>query len=297
MPPPCAAPAPPPNNLRIAKLHAPVAAVAERLVLRRAAAAQRVMFLRRAVAELDAHQLDCAGHRIRTVVEDGAALAGVARAPVVGAVAELRVGETHRAVRAIAERLVLRAAAAAQRHAAHIGAGRTRLPHEVRHLDRLRIVDQVTGPIGHGGDARLWHDAIVAPPMRRARTTAPPMGPAPRPTGAAGISFAPGSLDGMLCATDRCLTRMRDAIEAHFRGELELGRLVHRLAALLARAEVEQDWRDEFTMAWLELEQVLLIAADCREPELVPHSERVVLRVLSRLLPMVEIQLIARRGA
>jgi hypothetical protein len=50
-------------------------------------------------------------------------------------------------------------------------------------------------------------------------------------------------------------------------------------------------------MAWLELEQVLLIAADCGEPELVPHSERVVLRVLSRLLAMVEIQLIARRGA
>jgi hypothetical protein len=101
----------------------------------------------------------------------------------------------------------------------------------------------------------------------------------------------------MLCATDRTLTRMRDAIEAHFRGELELGRLVHRLAALLVRAEVSQDWHDEFTMAWLELEQLLLIAADCGEPELVPHSERVVLRVLARLLAMVEIQLIARRGA
>jgi hypothetical protein len=99
----------------------------------------------------------------------------------------------------------------------------------------------------------------------------------------------------MLCATDRTLTRMRDAIEAHFRGELELGRLVHRLAALLARAEVSQDWHDEFTMAWLELEQLLLIAADCGEPDLVPHSERVVLRVLARLLAMVEIQLIARR--
>ena len=123
------------------------------------------------------------------------------------------------------------------------------------------------------------------------------MEPAPPPARAAGISFAPGSLHGMLCATDRYLARMRDAIEAHFRGELELGRLVHRLAALLARAEVPEDWHDQFTMAWLELEQVLLIAADCGEPGLVPSSERVVLRVLSRLLVMVEIQLIARRGA
>src|SRR5258708_16798958 len=70
MPPPCAAPAPLPNNLRVAKLDAPGAAVEERLVLRRAAAAQCVMLLRRAVAELDAHQLDATGHRVRTVVGD-----------------------------------------------------------------------------------------------------------------------------------------------------------------------------------------------------------------------------------
>jgi hypothetical protein len=101
----------------------------------------------------------------------------------------------------------------------------------------------------------------------------------------------------MLCPTDRYLARMRDAIEDHFRGELELGRLVHRLAALLARVDLHHDWQEEFTMAWLELEQVLLIAADCGEPELVTRSERVVLRVLSRLLAMVEIQRIARRAA
>src|SRR5258708_12268358 len=67
MPPLCAAPAPPPNNLRVAKLHAPVAAVAERLVLRPAAAAPGVMLLRRAVPEPDAHQLGATGPPVRTV--------------------------------------------------------------------------------------------------------------------------------------------------------------------------------------------------------------------------------------
>src|SRR5258708_31191536 len=255
MPPPCAAPAPPPNNLRVAKLHAPVAAVAERLVLRRAAAAQCVMLLRRAVAELDAHQLDATGHGIGTIVgddhfrwplgilrlyavdrvaqrtggtfanrgddllhrraigidprflaveehglepiaamsgmradgaivEDGDALAGVARAPVVGAVAELAVGETDRAVRAIAERLVLRPPAAAQRHAAHVGAGRTRLPPEVRDLYRLRLVDQVIGPIGHGAHSRLFPSAIHAPPLHPPPPPHPPPGPHPHPPAA-----------------------------------------------------------------------------------------------------------------
>src|SRR5258708_23315692 len=55
----------------VAESNVPVRAVAERLVLGRAATAQRVVFGRGALPELYAHQVDAAGNRVRPVVGDG----------------------------------------------------------------------------------------------------------------------------------------------------------------------------------------------------------------------------------
>src|SRR5215470_14761995 len=55
----------------VAELRFPVRAVAERLVLRGAAAAQRVVLEGRAVPEPDTQQLDSAGHRVRAAVGHG----------------------------------------------------------------------------------------------------------------------------------------------------------------------------------------------------------------------------------
>src|SRR2546426_4352402 len=55
----------------VAEIHFPVRAVAERLVLRRAATAQRVVLGRGALPELHSHQLDAACNRIRPVVGHG----------------------------------------------------------------------------------------------------------------------------------------------------------------------------------------------------------------------------------
>src|SRR3989442_4782641 len=56
---------------RVAETDLPVGAVAKRLVLRSAAAAQRVMLFRCALAEGHAEQLDAAGDRVRPVVGHG----------------------------------------------------------------------------------------------------------------------------------------------------------------------------------------------------------------------------------
>src|SRR5258708_16789861 len=174
----------------IAEPRVPVRAVAERLVLRRAAAAQRVVLRGRALPELHAHKLDAAGDRVRpvvghghhgralrrvgldavdrvaerpgrtlpdrrddllrlravrgyprlvvlaehglelvgaeprvraqrAVVENGDALAGIALALVLARIRGIAVAETDRGVRSVAEGLVLRAPAPAQRDAAH----------------------------------------------------------------------------------------------------------------------------------------------------------------------------------
>src|SRR5258708_12753271 len=55
----------------VAESNVPVRGVAERLVLGRAATAQRVVFGRGALPELYAHQVDAAGNRVRPVVGDG----------------------------------------------------------------------------------------------------------------------------------------------------------------------------------------------------------------------------------
>src|SRR5258705_7302646 len=55
-------------RLGVAKADAPVRAVAERLVLRLAAPAERVVLVRGAVAERHLYQLDAAGNRIWPVV-------------------------------------------------------------------------------------------------------------------------------------------------------------------------------------------------------------------------------------
>src|SRR6186997_1035384 len=55
---------------RIVKPDVPVAAIAERLVVRGAAATQRVVLARSAFAEGHPEQLDAAAHRVRTVIGD-----------------------------------------------------------------------------------------------------------------------------------------------------------------------------------------------------------------------------------
>src|SRR3954470_357561 len=172
------------NELGVAELDAPVAAVAEGLVRGGTATTKRVVLARSAVAELHAHELDAARHGVgavaghqhlrrprgrrrflavdciaqraggafvnrgddlidrravginprlgaraeyflqpiraktgmradRAFIEDGDAPAAIALAPVVRAVRRPAVGKANRAVRAIAEGLVLRAAATA----------------------------------------------------------------------------------------------------------------------------------------------------------------------------------------
>src|SRR5258708_24531056 len=174
----------------IAEPRVPVRAVAERLVLRRAAAAQRVVLRGGTLPELHAHELDATGDRVRpvvghryhrralrrfgpdavdrvaeragralpdrrddllhpgavrvyprlfahaehrlqlvgaepgvradrAVVENGDALSGVTLALVLARVRGIAAAETDRAVRPVAERLVLRGPAAAQRDPAH----------------------------------------------------------------------------------------------------------------------------------------------------------------------------------
>lgn len=102
----------------------------------------------------------------------------------------------------------------------------------------------------------------------------------------------------MTSATDRYLERMRHAIEAHFGGELDLSRLVKRLEALLAVLKINPpEWCVEFRMSWAALEELVVVAADRGDPDLVTRNERLVKTVLSRLLAMVEIQLLARRAS
>src|SRR5882672_2219449 len=210
----------------VAESNVPVRAVAERLVLRRAAAAQGVVLGRGALAELYAHQLDAAGDRVgpvvghgdhrralrrlrldavdrvadrsgraladrrddllhpgavwsyprlvmhpenrlqlvgaeprvradRAVVEDRDALAFVGLALVLCGVGCVRVLETDHAVRPVAEGLVLRGAAAAQRHRAHVRAGLAGRAAQVRHRPDFHVGQQVVRAVRRAADLRF----------------------------------------------------------------------------------------------------------------------------------------------
>src|SRR5204863_8914646 len=91
----------------------------------------------------------------RAVIEDGDALAAKGVATILVLVGELAIGKAVGAVRAVAERLVLRAAAAAERDAAHSGACGAKGAHEVRHGRSLHGIQQVVRPVRYAGDARF----------------------------------------------------------------------------------------------------------------------------------------------
>src|SRR5713226_2480183 len=210
---------------RIPEAELPVRAVAEGLVFRAAAAAQRVVLPGRVLAELHAEELDTALHGVRTVIGDGNARLTIAvavldaidriaersgralldggddlldacairidprllaepedRLQAVGAdagvradvavvvdrdapsririaaipaaVGDLAVLEADRAVAAVAERLILRAAAAAQGHAAHRDAGLTVRAAQIGNRRGSGVVQQVVRPVRQARD--LW---------------------------------------------------------------------------------------------------------------------------------------------
>src|SRR5258708_24971144 len=205
-------------------------AVAERLVLRAAAAARRLMPLRCPRAQGHADQLDPAGDRVRPVVHprdrgvallvavldagdrvaqrprrafldrlddffgarpigndpglrahpedrlqavgaeagvgadaavvvDRDALAGVALAAIWSRVRAPLVLEPDQAVRPVAERLVPRAPAAAQRDAPHRGARLAVGTAQVWHRRRGHVIEKLIRPVGQAGDLRyLVHE-------------------------------------------------------------------------------------------------------------------------------------------
>src|SRR6185436_10739428 len=89
------------------------------------------------------------------VVVERDALAGVARALVRSGVRQALAPEAVARVRAVAEGLVLRAAAAAQGDAPDIGAGVAVLAPQVRHLHRRHVVQQVVRAVRQAGKLRL----------------------------------------------------------------------------------------------------------------------------------------------
>jgi hypothetical protein len=86
-------------------------------------------------------------------------------------------------------------------------------------------------------------------------------------------------------STDHHLARMRDAIETCFAGQVAVARLAKRLEALLDMLRIDPpEWRAEFRMSCIVLGQH------------VDASEPLAMKVLSRLLAMVELQLVSRRA-
>lgn len=94
---------------------------------------------------------------------------------------------------------------------------------------------------------------------------------------------------------ERHLGRMRDAIQAYFAKRMDFGRVVNNLEALLNSIEtVPEDWRDEFLQQWGRLEDILAVAADRGDPEVIYENEKSINEALSRLLVMIETQRIGR---
>jgi hypothetical protein len=99
-----------------------------------------------------------------------------------------------------------------------------------------------------------------------------------------------------LSADERHLGRMRDAIQAYFAKRLDLGRVVNNLEALLDSMErAPEDWRDEFRQQWGKLEDIVAVAADRGDPEVIDQNEKSINEALSRLLVMVETQRLGRK--
>src|SRR5947208_10011032 len=93
------------------------------------------------------------------IVVDGDALAGVALPAVRRRVPAPLILEPDQAVRAVAERLVPGAAAAAQRHAPHRGARLAVGAAQVRHRRRGHVIEKVIRPVGQAGHLRwLAHE-------------------------------------------------------------------------------------------------------------------------------------------
>lgn len=99
-----------------------------------------------------------------------------------------------------------------------------------------------------------------------------------------------------LSADERHLGRMRDAIEAYIAKRMDFGRLVNNLEALLDSMErVPDDWRDEFLQQWGRLEDILAVAADRDDSEVIDQNEKSINEALSRLLVMIETQRLSRK--